>query len=317
MNSNSPILHDFRRGDVSNAGFFAFFGMKLLALGARMTKPISYVGYSWIARLIRRVLPSRKMVVTQLMDDTKFTYPYADLYWSRLASPGLVYAPDMENFLRQVAHVDYAMIDCGANYGYVSSIVTSREFGQKPSIAIEADPVTFTRLKENAILNDNRFEIRHNAVFSKSGEIVNIYGDKHEARSIIPEDNQEAVHGNVETIVIDEVWDWIRQQHKTATILKLDVEGVEVEAMKGATRVLEMDCLVFYEDHGSDSSHEISRFMHEELGLKLFYPDKQGVCHEVDSIEQIASYKQNPRLGYDFLATKSPMWIEEVRKLVR
>lgn len=307
---HDPIAHDFKSGNVDNAGFVEKLGMFALRSASWMTHPIDYVGYSKAAQLVGVFLPSKRAVRTQLFEDTFFEYPYADGYWSRLVYNGDVYAKNEEDLLMAMRDVSYAYIDCGANFGYMSSIVSSKAYGEKPAIAIEADPNTFKILENNAELNQNRFEIRHNAIFSKSGEMVNIHGDKHEARSILDDEGNRG-SGNVETLALDDLSTWLKHQKSEALILKLDVEGVEIDALKGATALLGQNILIMFEDHASDKTHEVSTYLMKELGMRIFYSEKHG-CRELKSIEEVAKVKFNPRVGYDFVATKSNFWIERV-----
>lgn len=307
----SYIAHDFKTGTIHDGNIIEKLGMFALKSAAWMTKPISYVGFSKAAGLVRTFLPSKRNVRTMLFDDTAFQYPYGDSYWARLAYNGDVYAKGEEDFLMALRDVDYAYIDCGANFGYMSAIVSSNAFGNKPAIAIEADPNTFTTLKKNAELNHNRFDIRHNAIYSKSGEMVNIHGDKHEARSILDDDGNRA-DGNVETLALDDLSAWIKQQKTTATLLKLDVEGVEIDAMKGAKALIDDNLAVAYEDHGNDKSNEISQYFMNELGMRIFISEENG-CRELFSSQEITAVKTNSRVGYDFIATKSDFWLDKIQ----
>ena len=311
MSKNSYILHDFKSGSLSNANIIEKLGMFALKSAAWMTKPIDYVGFSKAGKLVRTFLPSNRSVRTMLFEDTAFEYPYGDGYWARLAYSGDVYARSEEDFLMAMRSADYSYIDCGANFGYMSSVVTSNSYGKKPAIAIEADPDTYKILKQNAELNQNRFETRHNAIFSKSGEMVNIHGDKHEARSIL-DDAGNRVDGNVETLALDDLSNWVATQNREALILKLDVEGVEIDALKGSTNLLNQNTLIMFEDHASDKTHEVSRYLMEQMGMHIFYSKPDG-CHELKTIEDIAAIKTNSRVGYDFIATKSDFWLEKVR----
>lgn len=315
MESSNNIYLDRKNGKISNASTIESIGIRLMSLGAKLTGPIRSVGYSWIARAVKLVFPSQKLVVMQELEDTRFAYSYGDLYWSRLADIKSSYTPDMENFLISIKDVDYAFIDCGANYGFFSCMVTSEKYGKKPAIAIEADPKTFKFLENNCELNTKRFDIRHNAIFSQAGKTVNIYGEKHEARSIISDTNEDKVHGEVETITIDSFQDWISKKNKTVSVVKLDVEGVEIDALKGAKELLETDCLIYYEDHGSDSTHEISKYVTEELGLTIFSPDDSGKCRPINSLDELTAIKVYKRTGYDFIATKSEFWLDKISKL--
>jgi len=310
MQSQPPISHDFHSGKLRDANILEKFGMFALKSAAWMTRPIEYIGFSKAAALVKTFLPSKRSVRTMLFDDTSFEYPYGDGYWSRLAYSGDVYAKNEEDFLMAIRDADYAYIDCGANFGYMSSIVSSKTYGNKPAIAIEADPNTFDILKKNAELNQNRFDIRHNAIFSKSGEMVNIHGDKHEARSILDEDGNRG-DGNVETLALDDLSSWLKKQKTKATMLKLDVEGVEIDAMKGAMELSKGDLLISFEDHGNDKTNEISLYFRDELGMRIFISGKTG-CRELFTSEEISAVKKSSRVGYDFLATKSEYWLEKV-----
>jgi len=304
ITSHGPIAHDMNSGSVKDATPLECLGMMALKQAAWMTKPLAYVGFSKAASLVKTFLPSKRSVQTLLYEDTLFEYPYADGYWSRLAYD--TYDKCEEDFLLALRDVDYAYIDCGANYGYMSALVTSNAFGNKPAIAIEADPDTFATLAKNANNNNNRFEIRNNAVFSRSGEMVNIHGHKHEARSIL-DDNGNRESGSVETLALEDLSGWVKKQGAKALILKLDVEGVEIDAIKGAGKLLNENLLISYEDHGNDKSSEISRYMMETLGMRVFMSRGSG-CKELKTLDEINAIKVNSRVGYDFLATGSGFW---------
>ena len=54
--------------------------------------------------------------------------------------------------------VDYTLLDCGANYGYWSVLVSSKPFGSHKAIAIEPSGQNYPKLANNARVNGNRFE---------------------------------------------------------------------------------------------------------------------------------------------------------------
>lgn len=309
---SSAIKYDFQTGQVSDVGIREGLGVALMRLAAKATRPIDRVGLSIATRVVKTVLPCERVVEAQLSPDTRFEFPYGDAYWGCLLDNAISYSPGCENFLLKMRDIDYAYIDCGANYGYMSALVTSHAYGHKSCIAIEADPDTFKILERNAELNKNRFELMNRAIFSKSGEMVNIYGAKHEARSIL--DNSGERHdGNVETLALNDLTGWLEKTGKTSVILKLDVEGVEIEAMKGASEFLTKDLLVMYEDHGSDKNHEVSRYFLETLGMQIFDTERGGCCR-INSLEELAAIKTNPRVGYDFIATNSNHWLSKIEE---
>lgn len=302
---SSAIQFDFEKDTLSDTGVVDGLGMTLMRLAAKATRP-DYTGLSIANRLIRTVLPSQRFVRANLFPDSSFEFPYGDGYWGCLLDNSKVYSPDVEDILLKLVEVDYAFIDCGANYGYMSVIISGEAYGSKPCIAIEADPDTYRFLERNHALNGNRFEIMNRAVFSKSGEMVNIHGEKHEARSILDESGTRQ-SGNVETLAIDDLTDWLQSHSNLPVVLKLDVEGVEIEAMKGAAGLLEKDLLVVFEDHASDPNHEVTRYFMDDLDMKIFVAS-EGYLKEVRTSDDLDEVKKNHRVGYDFFATKSSFW---------
>ena len=304
------IKYNFSDGTFHNTTLVDGFGLQLMKLSAKLTSPLEYTGLSIAQRLLRSVLPSDRNVEAELLPDTKFLFPYGDAYWAILLDNSSTYSPEMEKFLIALKDVDYSFIDCGANYGYMSAIMTSETFGKKPTIAIEADPGTHKILLSNAEVNQQRFETLNRAVFSVSGEMVNMSDAKHEARSILDDDGN-VIDGNVETVALDDLFDWVDAQNTELVMLKLDVEGVEIDAMKGAKKLLEKNLVVLFEDHAADLTHETSKYFFETLGMRVFHPEG-GSCKEMKSLDDIAAVKTNPRIGYDFVATNSPQWLEKI-----
>lgn len=125
---------------IANASLAERAGLALLTLGAAVTRPFGNVGFSHGARLVSRVFRSRKTVRVSLAPDARFEMPYGDGYWSILLARGAKYEADVEVALLALADVDFAFVDCGANYGYWSVLVTSARFGRHPAVAIEAAP---------------------------------------------------------------------------------------------------------------------------------------------------------------------------------
>ena len=305
-----PIQYDFRSGAFAGTKLVDRTGLELMRLAASLTNPIEFVGFSIFAKLARSVFPSTRSIQAKLSDDTLFEFPYGDAYWGRLLDNSQTYTPNITGFLKSINSIDYAFIDCGANFGYMSALVSGRDYGSKPAIAIEADSNSFLLLKRNQQLNDLRFDILHNAVFSKSGEVVNMHGAKHEARSILP-DNGDISGTPVITLKLDELQSWYKNTNQPKLLLKLDVEGVEIEAIKGAVELIRNDTLIMFECHGNDPSHEVTRHFMEKLKMPTFFPNNAG-CKRLERVEELNAIKRHRRIGYDLLATNAPFWLEKL-----
>ena len=246
MAESDFILFDVPTGRIQNVAGAERLGMFLFRLGAQISSAWDFIGYSIGAKWVRRLLPSKRNIRARFADDCVFEFPYGDGYYGPLLDNRKSYSPGIEGFLKSQAGIPSAFIDCGANFGYMSVMVTSSAYGSKPAIAIEADEGNFVHLKRNSQINGGRFETRHNAIHSKSGQEMVLYGNKHEAFTVDPATGG-MVRGRVTTLALDDLVGWVDGQGGGAVILKLDIEGVEVAAMAGASELLKRDCLIIYE----------------------------------------------------------------------
>lgn len=310
-----PISVDWQTGAVSNASALEWLGLRAMGLAASLLAPLDSLGLSYAVTLISKVLPSNRLVCLEFAEDENFAFPYGDKYWSRMLKRGSRYEVEVEDLLEALKSVDYVFVDCGANYGYWSVRVTSKRFGSHPAVAIELDPVTFERLQSNASYNEGRFECLNRAVFDRDGEILEIYGHKHEARTVDSGNQTGVSHGKVSSSTLDTIMSDAGKQDCQSVILKLDVEGVEIKALQGANALLKNDVLVIYEDHGSDQEHTISKFLAESHGMRLFAHDNNRFF-ELTDLAELNSLKTNRRKGYDFFATRSQVWLDRLAGLV-
>ncbi len=75
--------------------------------------------------------------MVKLNADALFAFPFGDGYWSKLLNRTFYYEDELELLFRNSIDVDYTLLDCGANYGYWSVLVSSEPFGSHKAIAIE------------------------------------------------------------------------------------------------------------------------------------------------------------------------------------
>jgi FkbM family methyltransferase len=250
----------------------------------------------------------------RLNEDALFAFPYGDGYWTLLLDRSYRYEADIELFFSGIADTDYTLIDGGANYGYWSVLATSKPFGAHRAIAIEPSSKTFAHLARNAKINGNRFKPIRCAIAETAGHAT-LSGNKHEALSIVPAPGR--VGEEVDAISLDSLID----QHLITAlgryVVKLDVEGVEVAAMRGGGRLLKSDCVLICEDHGCDRTHEVSRHILSSTGMKLFCFDRAtGHFEHLRDVTALNRIKQHTNVGYNVLATASGFWESRIRALV-
>ena len=93
------------------------------------------------------------------------------------------------------------------------------------------------------------------------------------------------------------------------TVIKLDVEGVEVEALRGASTLFWTDAVFICEEHGSDKSHLVSRHLLNHTDLRLFaFDDQTRRFVRVEDLAVLDRIKRFSWVGYNVFATKSDLW---------
>jgi len=92
-------------------------------------------------------------------------------------------------------------------------------------------------------------------------------------------------------------------------LIKLDVEGVEVDAIKGGKRLLETDSMVICEEHGSDRNHTVSRYILENTPMKAIVHDPATDRFEpLTQLSTLDRIKVASHVGYNVFATASAFW---------
>src|SRR5436305_8003467 len=179
-----PVLaFDRRTGALDGATAAERLAALAFQAGARISSAWSYRGFGAGCKAVRTILHERDIIV-RLDDDALFSFPYGDGYWTLLLDRDYHYEADLELFFRGVTNADYTLIDCGANFGYWSVLVTSKPFGAHRSIAIEPSSRTFAKLSANAKINGNRFKPMQRAIGAKAS-VARLSGAKHEKLSKI------------------------------------------------------------------------------------------------------------------------------------
>ena len=275
------------------------------AAGAKASAPMHYRGFSVGCRVITSMIDQRE-IVALLNDDARFAFPFGDGYWSLLLDRSFVYEGEIERFLRSVADVDYCFVDGGANFGFWSVLASSRPFGSHPVIAIEASSANAAKLERNAELNGGRFKVLRRAIGSTTGNQVWLSGAKHEAFRVGEWHNGVRAGESVEMMTLDSLLDQGLVSPQQRLVIKLDVEGMEIEAAKGGKRLLENDTVIIVEDHGADRAHTVSRYLLNRTPCRLFVFDPASQRYErLIDVSMLDRIKTSTVFGYNIFATNS------------
>src|SRR6202012_2199570 len=161
--------------------------------------------------------------------------------------------------------------------------------------------------------NGNRFEIMKCAIGSGRGT-AKLSGTKHEAFSIAG----DAADGGEEVpvIAVDNLIDDGKIAATGKYLIKLDVEGVEIEAIKGGARLLATDSVILCEEHGNDPQHTVSRYILEKTPLKLIvYDPRSDRLETVSQLSILDRIKVSSHVGYNVFGTASAFWQERINAL--
>ena len=308
----APIQFDRASGAFEGANLWERTAALALVTGSKISSHFSHRGYNGCANLLRKALPQRNIAI-KLNSDATFEFPYGDGYWSKLLNRSYHYEDELEILFHHSADVDYTLLDCGANYGYWSVLVSSAPFGSHKAIAIEPSSQNFAKLANNAKINGNRFEPMKCAIGAVRGT-ARLSGTKHEAFSITghPADGGE----QVPVIALDNLIDDGKVPAEGKFLIKLDVEGVEIEAIKGGTRLLQSDSVIICEEHGNDPDHTVSRYILEQTPLQLIvYDPRSNRLETVRELSILDRIKVSTHVGYNVFGTASAFWQDRISTL--
>jgi FkbM family methyltransferase len=309
--ASPPIQFDRATGALVGANLWERTAALALATGSKISSHFSHRGYNGCANLLRKTLPERNIAI-KLNEDATFEFPYGDGYWSKLLNRSYSYEDELELLFRHSRDIDYTLLDCGANYGYWSVLVTSKPFGAHRAIAVEPSSDNFSKLANNASINGNRFETLKCAIGSTKGT-ARLSGTKHEAFSIAGGTDRGE---EVPVMALDDLLDGGKIAPGGKYLIKLDVEGVEIDAIKGGTKLLAGDSVIICEEHGNDPDHTVSRYILEQTPLKLIvYDPRSNRLETVSELSILDRIKVSNNIGYNVFGTSSAFWQERIDAL--
>jgi len=133
------------------------------------------------------------------------------------------------------------IVDCGANIG-ISAIWFADRFPDATILAVEPEPANHALLQRNTAAHPNIVAIR--AAVSDHRGRVSLTNDGGEAWGWA---TREAEDGDVETVTVGDLL--ARVPDGAPLIVKIDIEGGEVDLFRSATEWTRETPLIVFEDH--------------------------------------------------------------------
>ena len=213
-------------------------------------------------------------------------------YWAPTIVGGRPYEPELMAVFRRFQAFAPTLVDCGANYGFWSIVATATELRFPRAVAIEANPSTFALLESNCQLNDWRFSRVHRAISDTVGETVALGHAESHANAHISVDGSGA---KVLTTTIDTVIDELGWRKFDNFVLKVDVEGHEVPAIRGASRLTSnRDHVWVLEDFERTGLKTLEHVLN--AGYAAYYVDRKQRCWSVRTARDAIACLQREKL---------------------
>lgn len=194
----------------------------------------------------------------------------------------------LQDFLKQ----EDTFIDVGANIGWLSLVGANAVGINGKVIAFEPVPSTFEILKSNKELNKFSQITLHQFALGNSEEIVTIYPetDNRGGASIL---NHESDCGiEIEVKKLDNL-----ELNTKVDVIKIDVEGFELDVLKGAFKTIKKDKPKLIIEHSIDRNNTAEQFEIYnwilDLGIYKIYKLKNGKERQSELIE-IHSHQDLP-----------------------
>src|SRR6056297_373486 len=291
--SNSATMSDHRltfSDPVARLQYMLLMGLFRLAVTRGL--------YGRFARGLGRVFGPDGAVFLHEGGTPPYRIALNDGYWTRFALYRAPYEPEVARVLEAASGTTPLFCDLGANKGYWTTRAAPL-FEQV--IAVEASAATFAELSGNAYELPN-VTLHRAAIHARSGEemrFVNTHLSHASARleADLPAGGQDRVE-TVGTLAVDDL-----VPEGVAALIKLDVEGAEIAAIRGATRALADGAVLIYEDHGNDPACTVSAHLLEMPGIRL-YSIETGLIPMSD-VATICACKTDAYKGYNFLAARA------------
>jgi|TARA_Y100000389_G_scaffold197437_1_gene232030 FkbM family methyltransferase len=276
----------------------------IIKISGFLLKPFNYKGLYRVIKFFN-LITSVKLTSIDLGAGQKFVFNLNDPYWSILISKSFTYEEEIlhyKEYLFEKIESEVMFLDLGSNIGYWS-IKFSSYLNSDNVIAVEPNPLNNNIHKLNQYINGIDYLIFEKAVTSKDGDVAKLVIDNENvtsAGSYVSDSTNGKEFIHVETISIPSVLK--SYPENLSWVVKLDIEGAEIDALNFLENYKKNNLYLIYEDHGKDRYSNLSKYL-LNLDFKILYWEKNRIIDV--SLEDINKIKKNKKKGYNFLAIKA------------
>ncbi len=195
-------------------------------------------------------IKKNSLPILKTLDDLKFLWNRHDprTAISCLLAQGF-YERIETNVLKYFGNLPGSVIDIGANVGYYSIVLGKLISDNDSLIAIEANSKVFSQLRGNIEINDlNQKVIALNILLSDKESLTQFYEPKTSGSSASSLRNlHPAEDTSIESLIsvrLDNIE--IVRNLKAISLIKIDVEGAELEVVKGALETITQNSPIIF-----------------------------------------------------------------------
>jgi FkbM family methyltransferase len=222
---------------------------------------------------------------------SRIAFKAFDPYWAPYLWGGKPYEPDVEAILRKLSTVaDKLFVDCGANIGYWTVQVSKPAYGFTELIAVEANPALIPLIRENIRLNGVKCEVVEAAIAEEAGLTVHLGGTHHHAAASVGDTGIPIPTVSLTSLLSERCLDG------RMIVVKLDVEGCEVPAIKGAAGIAGQDLVYIVEDWPRSGMQVTDYLVHQGYAVLGVAPD--GTSKRLHSVGEALEFNRATRDVY-------------------
>lgn len=213
----------------------------------------------------------------------------------------------------------FTVLDIGAHIGYYT-LLSSQKVGEKGQvISVEPDPHNFSYLKKNILSNNlKNVKLIHKAAGDKKKKVT------FHVNTINTGDNRVFDNGQLRKVIkVDQVrLDDVLKDH-SIDVIKIDIQGSELGALKGLTKTLKKnkEIIVFTElwpeglEMSGSSLKEYLSFL-EKMDFIFYIVDELGKSIKKTTSQKLQKeYDEKKLYDANLLCTRKPLSSKILQKM--